>query len=344
MIKKALVAITASLFTFLLFSTATTYGFSRTFTAPHIKSWPSASNIYRDIVPSALEQTKQDDAINTDTTSIPLTDQGVKDAVNKSFPPSLLQSSSETAIDSIFQWLNGTTKTPDFKLDMSGAKMNLATNIADYLKTRYAGLPLCAKGQLPGSSDIFQISCRPAVGFDINTAVANATKDIATSKDFLADPVITADNFKNGVSSSTPNQTTFFQSHANIPKAYQWLVRAPIIGGILALLCAAMVFFLSQDRRHGLRKLAISLVIVGILLFVASVGLHRISSTIDHQVTSSTGPANAALKKDINTLAKAGIRDVSSNFELIASIYLVTGMAGVGYLLFTRHSKSDVPV
>ena len=57
----------------------------------------------------------------------------VKEALAKAFPPSLVESQSNKAIDNIYSWLRGDSDKLAFNLDFSSARDDFATSIGGYI-------------------------------------------------------------------------------------------------------------------------------------------------------------------------------------------------------------------
>src|SRR4051812_48563018 len=119
-IRKLLVASLVTLFSLFLFSAALSGGVNRTVgTSGKVKHILAESGIYDTVLPSVLDQTKQ---IDTSAGEISLENPQIKAAAQSAFTPQFIQTSTESVIDSVFDWLNGKTATPQFKIDLSGPK------------------------------------------------------------------------------------------------------------------------------------------------------------------------------------------------------------------------------
>lgn len=191
--RKALVVIASVMVPVWLFTAALTASFILTFHSPtKIKQWVSDSGIYNKVVDTVLSESQKTAKKGGD--SLPISDPYIKAAAKQTFSPAVLQKDAEGVIDGFFNWLQGKTPQPDFKIDLAGPKKQFAQSIGNYLHERFKHLPPCgATTQV--ADDIFKLNCVPQ-GYNINAEIQRNVNQLANSKDFLGDPVITANDIK----------------------------------------------------------------------------------------------------------------------------------------------------
>lgn len=335
MIRKALVGLSTSVLTSLLLAGVLVASLAFTLQSGHVKKWLSDSDVYNNLVEGVLTSAVQNPQEINNVNNIPLTNPGVQAAINKSFTPAFLQKSTENAVNGTFHWLNGKVSMPDFSIDLRGAKANVATNIGAYILTRYNMLPTCPKFTLPSSSDVFQINCRPAFNFDIAAAIQSITKDIKNSKDFLPDPVITANTLT--VASGVNIKQPFYKKFHNLPRYYHWLKIAPYVLGFLALLCTAGVLYGSPSNRRGLRHLATSLTIAGVLLLVLAISARLAFNKTQQHLLSQHLITNTILQQDALSIFHSAINNMSRVVLWFAIPFVVAAIAVFIYLLVFRY-------
>jgi len=344
MFRRFIVFLASSLLTLFLLLTVTTAALAVTVTPGNVKTWLKNSKLYDNFVDAVLNSTKNATASTSgnDEGNL-LNEPALQSAAKASFTPALLQKSSESFIDGSFVWLEGKSPSPTFKIDLTSAKQDFANAVGKYALERYNGLPVCPRGQLPDVSDVLSITCR-LNGLDITASVNQQINEIANSKDLLANPVITADS----LFSKDKDQTkTFSERYSKIPKIYRFSKVAPFILGGLGVLMALIIIFISTDRRRGLRKTGISLVVTAIMLFIgvwlANFGLARAETILAKTSTAETELAQ--------TTAISLIHDINGSFARV-SIYfgiafLVIASGLFVYLVITRSKpalKPDKPV
>ncbi len=332
--RKVGLAILSPLFIFLLFATAFDVGFVRTATHPNIvKKLVAESGIYDSVVPNILSQNPQ---ITTSLGTISSSDPTVTKAANTALSPSYIEKSTETAIDSIYAWLDGKTTQPDFKLDLSGAKNDFASNIAASVQQKLSSLPPCTTAQnlaiaRSGQYDYFNATCLPR-GVGPAAAATQVQTSIAHSQDFLNQPTISANNIGSiGASTAcqgvqTCGNSKFFIDHQNIPKQYQRAKKTPIILSILTILCGAGIVLLSSSWQRGLRHVGINLVIIGAIMLVFSWALNR---TVSTQVVPKIKIDNALFQKDVRSLVTDLTQQVDKNYWYFGAVYLAVGVSSI---------------
>jgi hypothetical protein len=322
--KRIGLSILSPLFVLLLFATAFDIGFVQTATHPAtVKRLVAESGIYNSVVSNALAQTK---SISTSYGSIPTSDPAIQSAARVSLSPRYIQQSTEAAIDDIYDWLNGQTAQPNFNIDLSGAKILFANNIADSTQKRLSALPACTTAQSlafaqSGSFDAYSAACLPkgvspaAIAEQVKTGIVN-------QQDFLATTDLTAANVKTGGS----GQSVFSGQLAGAPKQYQRAKKTPAILIILTVLIGVGVVFLSRTWPIGLRHAGISLLIVGLIMLVFSWGLNRAMST---KVIPKIKVDNAIFQQDIRTLVTDITQQVDKNYWLFGGLYAGLGLVGI---------------
>jgi len=145
--------LSASLFSLAVFSFAFLVSVYMVFHTPkQLEAALQQSGIYSIAVQNALTQTQ-----NTNS-SLPLTDPGVQSAIQSAVPASTVQSSAEQIINSTYNWIDGRVASPNFTIDLTQTKSDIATNLGTYLQQKLAALPVCPAGTaLPDNTNaIFQ--------------------------------------------------------------------------------------------------------------------------------------------------------------------------------------------
>lgn len=296
----------------------------------NIKSWLAKSDIYTLLPDVLLDQAKQE---KDNDLGVPLSDAGVRTAAKEAFSPKYLQASTEGFIDSMGRWLDGKTDKPDFSIDIKTPKDQFAQNVAEYAQKRYQSLPTCASGTVPSTADLLLVDCQPAAGIDVPLAKQELQAKVANSKDFFAQPTLTADTLE----SDSPQDSVF--TKRTVPTAYSWVQRLPIVLAVLALLNAVIVIFTSQSRRVGVKRVATAMIVVGI---IASFGVWASSlalGELNRSASNSTGEWSAIIKNLAASSTYAMQRDV-----LKVGLALAGGTALVGaiIMLFMRITNKEV--
>jgi len=334
-VKKIALGILSPLFIVLLFVWAFDVGFVRTATHPAtVKKLVSDSGIYNSAIPSVLQQTK---SIDTSVGTISASDPDIQKAANAAITPQFIKQNTETAIDSVYQWLDGKTAQPNFSIDLSGAKTSFANNVAAVVSQRLSSLPACTPAQsvalTAGGFDAINATCLPR-GVSAADAAAQVKDSLAGSSDFLDKTTLSADNIKN----SGSNQSVFAGQLKNVPKQYQKAKKTPLILGILTILTGIGIVFLSSSWQKGLRHVGINLVVIGLLMLAFSYALNRVVST---NVVPKIKIDNAVLQTDVRNLATDLTQQIDKNYWYFGGLYTVLGAGGIAAAeIFRRRQPS----
>jgi len=268
-----------------------------------VESWLGQSNLYQHFVSETVTQAKKTAGSTEAQGSVTLGDAAVQQAANSAFTTTLFQRSVDTFVDSNYAWLEGKTATPTFTIDLTGAKQIFASQVGQYVKDHIASLPVCTAQQLVeiGSAsnvDPLNITCRPPT-LDPQAEASLVSQKIENSGDFLANPVISANNINpNGGSSSQP----YYQRFSRAPQIYQMAVKLPWVYAIITLVCALGMVFVARRKRSGLWRIGIVLTLAGLVLvavrIVADPALHHLEKHVFNN--ASVGQLQQALTNFLN--------------------------------------------
>lgn len=320
--RKVLVAFFALILFISFIDIAWSVAIVRNLSSPTtVKAWIADSKVYDNAVSAVLNNTQNDDDKSGADSSISLKDPIVQQAAKEAFSPAVLESSVNTFIDSNYAWLNGKTATPEFKIDLSQAKEDFATKVGKAVETRLAGLTVCTAQQqalLQIPVTVTTVTCRPA-NLDPAAEGARVANEIRTS-DFLSNPVLTADTLAHDQNNKASKPYYVQAKHA--PEAFQAAKKAPYALSLLALLCILAIIFIASPRRKGWRRIASTLLVVGILL----VGSKFIGDYASNRLEDQIGKSKTVVSQ---------LRQPSSSFinRVESDITQTNLYFGIGYIL-----------
>ena len=335
-----------AVFALIFFVSLLVLGFSTSsnaaFTHPaKMQQWLNESNLYGAFVENAINQAEK--TAGTDQSGgVSLSDTVVKQAALSSFSSVALSKDVTVFLNSNYAWLEGKTNTPDFKIDLTGAKQSFAIRVGNYVRTYLAGLPICSATQLaqisPQTTDPLTLQCRPP---NVNPVTEGAfvTHQIASSNDFLSNPVITAANI-NPNGSATARQP-YYQKFASLPKIYQRMTKLPIIAAVLTLLSLVAVIFLAPRKRNSLKIIAAALALAGFVMVAAKFISDQVFSTIENRIFNATtvGELQRALTNFFHHAESQLVR-VDLWFGIV---YLIVAAIIVIVLISTRPRGIRIP-
>lgn len=230
------------------------------------------------------------DQVATDTSQIPLQQPEIQAAIQKAFPPTLLEQNSNKIIDGTYDWVQGRSDSPDFAVNLSDAKNNLANYIADYVRTRSAALPVCNYAQLSelgsiSNIDPYKATCRP--GQISPDAIAEQAKQDVLTSDFLNNPELTASTIKSSDGKTLQEQLKV------VPEAYKWTIYTMYATGATAVLAMVIIIALQRNHiRNACKHFGRILLTIGTIsaaiAWLTSFAIDKVSHILAENATSTT--------------------------------------------------------
>ncbi len=331
MLKRLGLIFTSGLFKLCLVALAISGAGWITFGTPDtIKRAAGENKIYdsaeTDIVQSVKQETQGDGG------RLPLDNPELEQAAKDAFPNKFLSQSGESIIDGFYGWLQGKTEQPEFSVDVSGAKQTFANGIGDYAQRRYDSLPACTLAELQNLTPEVQpleVSCRipGLVGSEVRDQVI---AEIQNNKDFAGDTAFTPEDLPKDEQGKTITQNLAFA-----PKLYSLLKTLPWILGVLSLLLATAVLFLSQSKRRGLKSIAVTLFGTGLFLLIGPLLLNWIFGQMNN-------PAGTALQIGIFNMIRSLVNSYTSELIKFSATYTVIGLALLLSLWYQARTRKSV--
>lgn len=312
--KKLGRGIAAALLRFSLFMFALAIAFMAVFGSPEtLKRTIEKSGIYNSFVDNVIRETQKQKTAE----GIPLERPEVQAAAKAAFTPEFLRTSSESIIDSTYDWLNKKTAIPEFRIDLSGPKQAFIDSLGNYAVERAKVLPVCTLQQLreaDGTIDPFDMTCVPSV-LNPESLRKQVAAEINSQEEFIQDTVVTADNFSKNAQGESP-----FEQASHLPDVFGQAKIAPLLLLLLAAVSAGGLLFLHDDRRRGVRNLGMTLLSTGIVLFVFS----GLLSYLFGMANRPDGGIGKTVTSDFQATALSAIGSLGGKF---GQIMMATGGA-----------------
>jgi hypothetical protein len=337
MLKKLGRRAALSLFSFLLVAFLLVSSFLATARPDKIKSWLTKSGLYQAIpgtVTTHLAKDQKSDAA-TASDDISFSDPAVQSAIKKTLTPGFLQSSANAIIDGTYHWLNGRTPKPDFSINTAAVKQKFADELADYAVNRYRQLPPCTLRQPPTSTDPLQINCQ-IPGYNIDQHIADFKAKVVSNQEFLPKPFFTADTTvkdDHGTEQPVATYSTAIPQRYHQAKLARWLIPILLIG------LGVAVVYLSDSKLAGLKRLGISLLVVGIMSAAALWIGYVVISSLKGRIPVSI--AEEGLRDALLRLFDLARQDYTRTAGVIAGIYIVLGLGLTGGVYFRTRDKAS---
>jgi hypothetical protein len=339
-VRRFFVQVFSSLFILSLLLLALAVSVTASLNKPaKLESWLSASHLYDHFIDTAASQSEMSVSKSGEGDgSASLNDPNVKAAARIAFSPDLIEQSVNTFINSNYDWLEGNTKAPNFSIDLTSAKKSFAQQMGLYVQSKLLSLPKCTAEQAQqfnADTDPLKLTCLPP-GVNPTTEGQMAEQKLASSQDFLGNPVITPSTINPDGSKAQP----YYVKLSKAPHFYQLAKKTPIALGVLALLCAVLIFFISPLRRKGIRRIGLVFLEVGVLLIATKFAADFVLTKVEDKAfnNSNVGELQTSLSNFLGR-AESAILGVTLWFGIA---YALVGMAILVGIFATRGRKPKV--
>ncbi len=289
----------------------------------HIKNMIDDSNIYDKLVTAVIHDTIKQ---NNDST-LPLQDKSVQEAITSSFTPTSLQSNSESMIDEIYKWLDGSSTTPEIDVDFTSERQQASDKISSLTFDRIRVLPLCFA--TPETFDPFTVGCQPPSS-DLGTEQIKLGNTLAGESGILPKATYSKEDLPRN------NQGLYiYERYDYSPVVYRWLKLSPYIVGLMLITFCALVVRFSNSRREGFLRLGTIIVGSGVALIftpiLLSFVLPSITKSLSFSSQSDTG---------VNSLSNTLVNNITNNFYgLLLNVSLQVIVVGLVILLAERLTR-----
>jgi hypothetical protein len=166
------------------------------------------------------------------------------------------------------------------------------------------------------------------------------TEQIATSTEFLSDPVVTAANVNPNGSIDSPARP-YYQKFSALPSAYQKATKIPWVAGAVALLSLIAIMLVSPRKRKGVKAVTITLALAGLVMVLNKFASDQLFQTIRrHAFDGSTA---GELQKALTVFLRHA-EDQLVKVDLWFGIgYLLLALVLLAVLIITRQRGLRIP-
>lgn len=298
-----------------------------------VKSTLSESGIYTVTTNNLKEQLRgaNADIGGTDSPIIP-------NAVDQAIKTGAIQNFIESGIMQTYAWLEGTTETPQFSLDINQIKTEFADAVAAGLTERAATLPACSARVRPTTSNIFTINCIPP-GTDATAEIEKIRQQILAtdaeqinSSAPLSAEALTAE--KDG------QQQPYYQSLKQLPGYYQALKAAIFVITGIFLLMALLIVLLKRPRFMALRTLSIPFMIYGILYIIAG---YFVPKQLGGLIDSSTKQVSSTdFGEPLKAVGTTFINHGSSVLIKTGAVFFIIGVVCLAAYIMIKRKQPKI--
>lgn len=277
-----------------------------------------SSKIYDSFV-STIIDSNLDESTQT-LSSLPLSDEKVRNIIINAFSPQILKNQTDAVIDDGYAWLNGDSDSLRFGYDFTESKVAMNNALATYAAERVMALSPC--DETPQEVNVFTITCRP-ININFEFIRAQTLIDLSSSE-LLKDPTVTQDDLPKSADGESLDKKYSF-----VPKLFQ-LMSISLPFSIALLVLGAILFVITRKPlQKGLRALGKDMLSNGIMLIILTV----IFGYIMPKYTNSYGIAG----NDMSTLfTKASDTYIHHIDIVVINIAIQIAAVGLGLLLILR--------
>jgi len=312
-----------------------------------VKGWLDKSGFYTKVVNVALEKIKapaEGKQADNQAGDLPINDPAVQAIAKGVLTPEFLKTNVEKVLDGSYNWLDGSAKNLSFSLDLTNAKQQLATGLGGYATTKAAALKTCVTNELIDDFDAFSSTCRPK-GLSAEAVGQKLTDDLLTGDQFLPNPVLTEKDIKIKGSDGSEMPIDGTKQADIVRKSYSFSGYVPYILGIVALLTALGVIFISRDRLKGVRRVGVVLLVNGMLLLLTCVALVQLPSVAEEKLSQNTAVGSVAQNNLISDVAKVIFKNIQNVLVIYTAVFIGLGIIAIvaSGLLKKRRDKGKNP-
>ncbi len=116
------------------------------------------SGVYSSFVDSVLVDNAK--TSSNQLSSLPLQDPEIQKIAKQAFSPTALKNATESFVDRLYDWLNGSADSLTFSIELNPQKEVFIEQVSTYGANRLVGLPPCSENEVQNTT-IFALQCRP---------------------------------------------------------------------------------------------------------------------------------------------------------------------------------------
>jgi hypothetical protein len=294
-----------------------------------IKQAVDQSGLYDKFADILLTELKKQSGENT----IPFGTEIISTVVKNTLTAERVKVLGEKVIDSGFAYVDGKSNT--LALSIRDDKQQIASGIASYIENRLNGLQLCTRQQallFTNEVNPFTIPCRPS---GLNTSVEKQRfitefmegKEIPNDFNVDFSKEVDANLNKAASSIDIPVVKQLLQPYTQkqaAQKAYDLILKLPIIAAVLALIFGIGSILLHDQKRAGIHNMATTFFGSGVFLVLGAV--------VSNWMVRNIGGAGVSPGVDTGQAAQQVMNSVVANLTGVFNQTLIK--FGIGYAVF----------
>jgi hypothetical protein len=338
-LKGFVLFVASTMYAWLLFATASGVALRQTFVEPTTtKTWLANSGVYSSVVDEvsklATIQQKQENSV------VQITAEDIQSTAKDAFPADSMQADGEKVVDGFYGWFQGQTTGPEFAIDFGTRQAVFAHLMRGKLESKILALPECATATRfeIQAFDPFKAECRPK-GVDLTSELDSFEKDLSSSKSLLPQTAYSGNDIKVADASGKTDRIGSVLSW--VPMMYRALKYGPILLGVMAVLSALTMVFLSTSRRKGLGRFAGGLLFTGVILLLSGFLLRPAFEKLNTFSTKFLGGQASFTQNIIDPVFYEANKTFSRYSIIFGAGYVVPALLVYGALMLTKHKVGE---
>ncbi len=316
-----------------LIGLALSFSLHSAFSSPtHLETWVKSSNFYSDVINNTTNDvgvSLESSSIDTATLSL------IRGDLIQAFPVQQFTADTNKVIDANYLWLEGKSSIPNFNINLSQTKFDLANRLGNYTQSRYLALPKCTLAEIAklNSTNPLALTCQiPSISPSL--VKSEIITLVEQSKVVVKGNIIDAASFK---TSGQPYYKQF-----NGPQIYSRLKIAPVAFALMALITLVFLLLLNY-RKKSLFFITLSLcfAISGLVLIVVSSLSSVLNNKLDSLINLHTNIS--AYKVSLDNLIHLVLSYISSLTIWFSPAYILIAMLLLGIYFRTRSMPAAKP-
>lgn len=310
-----------TMFGWILFITPFFYAmYTYTSSSENIKQTLATSGVYSNATPALLQATQEN--VTSEKGSEIVAVPEVQAIIAQAFPAHVLQNSSETVIDSFYDWLNGNTPMPQFLLDFSEQRDQILAGLTDYTVAKIEALPTCSitetiqLSQNINTVNPLTLTCRPAFGGNTQQLVEGYRDSLVSSESILQNPVIDSRDIFTATQFEEPALQAF-------PERFQAQKTFIIILLSLMVLIGFLYIRFAGNALRATKHIGATFLFAAAALWLSA---YVYKNMAKNGVQPGEDTASAILEADIINAALDAIQTIVTTASQWAIAYLVIGI------------------
>jgi hypothetical protein len=282
-----------------------------------VKSWPIEAGTYEAFTDGILNVVEQEsngqiESLKTVVERSALNQEAIFAATDSVFTPEYWQGKYEPVIDSVYDWLDGTTSDLNFSVSFSDKSQEAATALEQSLATQLNLIPACSFEEIPQSFDALGAVCLPP---GISPAMAASQ---------FKEELLSEDSFVNSIKLTDEDFNLSDNILQNAPGYYTHLKNVPFYFLLTVVFLCGIILLSAKQPIRGLRRIGHSLSSAGLLSWI---GFFITGKVFQGGISiEGEGSVQQLAREVVLPLSKTVVDSVANTGMWVSIVVLIVGI------------------